>query len=168
MAKTRNDLERGRSICKGHLSQEHGQKKKRKGIALSDKDVQCADLGGQARQKRFIGSSQSVVLPLLHFSEVRSNHEFYSLFLFFSSTNLFRLQFVLFASWKYEWVHPIQGRKRVKSTDFTKTKSHFPFSTHSFRTAIVRHFVKHKKTTNENVRFSGKSPSYLLRSIGFY
>jgi len=41
--------------------------------------------------------AQSVVLPLLHFSEVRSNHEFYSLFLFFSSTNLFQLQFLLFA-----------------------------------------------------------------------
>lgn len=42
MAKTRNDLEQGRAICKDRLSQKHGQKKKRKSITLSDKDVQCA------------------------------------------------------------------------------------------------------------------------------
>ena len=57
MGKTRNDLERGRSICKDHLSQKHSQKKKRKGIALSDKDVQCAVSQSQARLKIFIGSS---------------------------------------------------------------------------------------------------------------
>jgi hypothetical protein len=57
MGKTRNDLERGRAICKDHLSQEHGQKKKRKGVALSDKDVQCPVSQSQARQKSFIGSS---------------------------------------------------------------------------------------------------------------